>query len=366
MGVEAMISNQILSNIIDGIKNISRIDMCVTDTEGKMLVTTFNDTDSVEKSAVSFAKSPADSQTVSEFQFFKVMEDNQLEYILVAKGNSDDVYMVGKMAVFQLQSLLVAYKERYDKDNFIKNLLLDNMLLVDIYSRAKKLHIDIDVRRVVFIIETENEKDVNALETIRGLFASKSKDFITAVDENNIILVKEVEEDQTYDDMDKIANIILDMSNTEAMAKVNIAYGTMINDIKEVSRSYKEAKLALDVGKIFYSDKKVIAYSKLGIGRLIYQLPLPLCKMFIKEIFDGKSPDEFDEETLTTINKFFENNLNVSETSRQLYIHRNTLVYRLDKLQKSTGLDLRVFDDAITFKIALMVVRYMKYMDRIS
>ena len=359
-----MISNQILSNIIDGIKNISRIDMCVTDTEGKMLVTTFNDTDSKKKSAVSFAKSPADSQTVSEFQFFKVMEDNQLEYILVAKGNSDDVYMVGKMAVFQLQSLLVAYKERYDKDNFIKNLLLDNMLLVDIYSRAKKLHIDIDVRRVVFIIETENEKDVNALETIRGLFASKSKDFITAVDENNIILVKEVEEDQTYDDMDKIANIILDMSNTEAMAKVNIAYGTMINDIKEVSRSYKEAKLALDVGKIFYSDKKVIAYSKLGIGRLIYQLPLPLCKMFIKEIFDGKSHDEFDEETLTTINKFFENNLNVSETSRQLYIHRNTLVYRLDKLQKSTNLDLRVFDDAITFKIALMVVKYMKYIEK--
>lgn len=364
MGVEAMISNQILSNIIDGIKNISRIDMCVTDTEGKVLVTTFNDTDNVEKSAVSFAKSPADSQTVSEFQFFKVMEDNQVEYILVAKGNSDDVYMVGKMAVFQLQSLLVAYKERYDKDNFIKNLLLDNMLLVDIYSRAKKLHIDIDVKRVVFIIETENEKDVNALETIRGLFASKSKDFITAVDENNIILVKEVEEDQTYDDMDKIANIILDMSNTEAMAKVSIAYGTMINDIKEVSRSYKEAKLALDVGKIFYSDKKVIAYSKLGIGRLIYQLPMPLCKMFIKEIFDGKSPDEFDEETLTTINKFFENNLNVSETSRQLYIHRNTLVYRLDKLQKSTNLDLRVFDDAITFKIALMVVKYMKYIEK--
>ncbi len=359
-----MISNQILSNIIDGIKNISRIDMCVTDTEGKVLVTTFNDTDNVEKSAVSFAKSPADSQTVSEFQFFKVMEDNQVEYILVAKGNSDDVYMVGKMAVFQLQSLLVAYKERYDKDNFIKNLLLDNMLLVDIYSRAKKLHIDIDVKRVVFIIETENEKDVNALETIRGLFASKSKDFITAVDENNIILVKEVEEDQTYDDMDKIANIILDMSNTEAMAKVSIAYGTMINDIKEVSRSYKEAKLALDVGKIFYSDKKVIAYSKLGIGRLIYQLPMPLCKMFIKEIFDGKSPDEFDEETLTTINKFFENNLNVSETSRQLYIHRNTLVYRLDKLQKSTNLDLRVFDDAITFKIALMVVKYMKYIEK--
>ena len=204
------------------------------------------------------------------------------------------------------------------------------------------------------------------METVRTLFSSKTKDFITAVDEKNIILVKEVKPSETYEDMRKTAKVIVDMLNTEAMSSVNVAYGTIVNEIKEVSRSYKEAKLALDVGKIFYSDRKIIAYSNLGIGRLIYQLPLPLCKMFIKEIFDGKSPDEFDEETLTTINKFFENSLNVSETSRQLYIHRNTLVYRLDKLQKSTGLDLRVFEDAITFKIALMVVKYMKYMESLE
>ena len=361
-----MISNQILLNTIEGLKNITRIDMCVMDTEGKVLASTFNGAEENEAAVLAFVDSQADSQVVSDFQFFKVSEDNQLEYILLAKGSTDDVYMVGKMAAFQIQNLLVAYKERYDKDNFIKNLLLDNMLLVDIYSRAKKLHIETDVKRIIFIIETKHEKDTNALETIRGLFSGKSKDFITAVDEKNIILVKEVAEGQTYADMDKIANTLLDMSNSEAMAKVNIAYGTIVNDIKEVSKSFKEAKLALDVGKIFYSDKKVIAYNRLGIGRLIYQLPMPLCKMFIKEIFDGKSPDEFDEETLSTINKFFENSLNVSETSRQLYIHRNTLVYRLDKLQKTTNLDLRVFDDAITFKIALMVVKYMKYMENMD
>ena len=153
------------------------------------------------------------------------------------------------------------------------------------------------------------------------------------------------------------------MLNVEAMSQVRVSYGNIIHEIKDVSRSYKEAKMALEVGKIFYADKIIVPYNNLGIGRLIYQLPIPLCKMFIREIFDGKSPDDFDEETLTTINKFFENSLNVSETSRQLYIHRNTLVYRLDKLQKSTGLDLRVFEDAITFKIALMVVKYMKYME---
>ncbi len=358
-----MISNQILLSTIEGLKSITRINMCVCDTEGKVLASTFPDADKNEESVVAFVQSQADSQLVSDYQFFKVSEDGQLEYVLLAEGSSDDVYMVGKMAAFQIKSLLVAYKERYDKDNFIKNLLLDNMLLVDIYSRAKKLHIDTDMKIIVFIVESEHDKDNNVLETVRGLFAGKTKDFITAVDEKNIIIVKEIEDGQTYADMEHIANVLLDMINTEAMMKVNVAYGTIINDIKEVSRSYKEAKLALDVGKIFYSDKHVMAYNGLGIGRLIYQLPLPLCKMFIKEIFDGKSPDEFDEETLTTINKFFENSLNVSETSRQLYIHRNTLVYRLDKLQKLTNLDLRVFDDAITFKIALMVVKYMKYME---
>ena len=361
-----MISNQILQTTLDGLKAITRIDLGICDTEGKVLASTFTDAEESESSVLAFVDSPADSQVVSGCQFFKVFDEHQLEYILLARGASDDVYMVGKLAAFQIQNLLVAYKERFDKDNFIKNLLLDNLLLVDIYNRSKKLHIDTDVKRVVYIIETHNEKDVNALETVRSLFASKTKDFITAVDEKNIILVKEVRQGESYAELDKTANMILDMLNTEAMTKVRVAYGTVINDIKEVSRSYKEAKMALDVGKIFYASKNVIAYSNLGIGRLIYQLPIPLCKMFIREVFDGKSPDEFDEETLTTINKFFENSLNVSETSRQLYIHRNTLVYRLDKLQKSTGLDLRVFEDAITFKIALMVAKYMKYMESLD
>ena len=358
-----MISNQVLQTTIDGLKNITRIDICVMDTEGKALATTINNVEEYEDAVMAFVESPADSQVLQGYQFFKVFDDHQLEYVILAKGDSDDVYMVGKLAAFQIQNLLVAYKERYDKDNFIKNLLLDNLLLVDIYNRAKKLHIETSVNRVVFLIETKDEKDSNALETVKGLFAGKSRDFITQVDEKNIILVKELKAEEGYEDMEKTANVILDMLNTEAMISVHVSFGTIVNEIKDVSRSYKEAKMALDVGKIFYSDQNVIAYSSLGIGRLIYQLPMPLCKMFIGEIFGENTPDDFDDETIATINKFFENSLNVSETSRQLYIHRNTLVYRLDKLEKSTGLDLRVFDDAITFKIALMVVKYMKYME---
>ena len=358
-----MISNQILQNTIDGLKGITRTDLCVIDVEGKILAATFPDAESFIGSAQSFVQSPADSQVVNGCQFFKVFDDHQLEYILLAYGDSEDVYMIGKIASFQIQNLLVAYKERFDKDNFIKNLLLDNLLLVDIYNRAKKLHIDIEVRRVVFIVETNREKDGNELEKIRGLFGGKSKDFVTAVDEKNIIVVKELSDNESYDDLKKTAEVILNLFRSDSSG-VHISYGTVVNELKEVSKSYKEARMALDVGKIFFEEQNIIAYSQLGIGRLIYQLPIPLCKMFIKEIFDGRSPDDFDDEILTTINKFFENSLNVSETSRQLYIHRNTLVYRLDKLQKSTGLDLRVFEDAITFKIALMVVKYMNYMEK--
>ena len=213
------------------------------------------------------------------------------------------------------------------------------------------------------MVETENGKDSNVLEIIRNHKGNAGKDFVTAVDENNVIVVKELADSDGNAEIDKEAEDIVSCLEKEGIGNVHIAYGTIIGEIKEVSRSYKEAKMALDVGKIFFGEKNIIAYSELGIGRLIYQLPIPLCKMFIKEIFDGRNPDEFDEETLTTINKFFENSLNVSETSRQLFIHRNTLVYRLDKLQKSTGLDLRIFEDAITFKIALMVVKYMKYME---
>ena len=315
---------------------------------------------------VAFANSQADSQAAGGYQFFKIFDEHQLEYILIARGDTDDVYMVGKLAAFQIQTLLVAYKEKFDKDNFIKNLLLDNLLLVDIYNRAKKLHIEVGVRRIVYMVETKGDSENSALEALKVFFQTSPKDFVTAVDEENVIIVKELKPSEGYENIDKEAEQVLGMLNTEAMIQAKISYGTIVNEIKEVSRSYKEAKMALEVGKIFYVDKQIIAYNALGIGRLIYQLPIPLCKMFIKEIFTEVSPDEFDDETIATINKFFENNLNVSETSRQLFIHRNTLVYRLDKLQRSTGLDLRVFDDAITFKIALMVVRYMKYMETVE
>ena len=350
-----MISSQILQNTIDELHAITRVDFAVMDEEGNEVATTMQPGFVQQQAAVQFANSPADSQIVQNAHFFKIYDEKALEYILVSNGTSEDTYMLGRVAVSEIQNLIVAYKERFDKNNFIQNLLLDNMLLIDVYNRAKKLHIDTEVRRIVYIIETKYEKDNTAMEIVKGLFSSRTKDFITAVDEKSIILVQELREGDDYEEVEQTAKMLRDMLNTEAMSSVRIAYGTIVGEIRQVSRSYKEAKMALDVGKIFYMEKSIIAYNTLGIGRLIYQLPIPLCQMFMKEVFTETMPDAFDEETLTTINKFFENNLNVSETARQLYIHRNTLIYRLDKVQRIIGLDLRAFDDAVTFKMMMLL-----------
>lgn len=357
-----MISNQILQSTIDGLKNIIRRELSVAEREGKIVATTEESmVNTVIESADIFIQSPAENQLVQGYQYFKVFDNGSPEYIVMIKGEDEEAYRIGKITAFQIQNLLVAYKERFDGDNFIKNLLLDNLLLVDIYSRAKKLRIENNVPRVVFLIETEIDKEFNVVEIVRSIFPTKQKDFVTAVDEKSIILVKELKEKDSKEEIDQISKHIYDTLSAEAMTSVYVAIGTVVNDLKNVSASYKEAKMALEVGKIFEENKKIVNYEQLGIGRLIYQLPAPLCKMFINEVLHGLSMDQFDEETLTTVNKFFENNLNVSETSRQLYIHRNTLVYRLDKLQKMTGLDLRNFDDAIIFKIMLMVIKYMHY-----
>ena len=365
-----MLSNSILKDTMDGLYNISKVAMYVYDVEGNVLTANGSGTSQAQPSVIrDFVQSKAESMSSMDWQYFKVFDEGTVEYVLALYGQDEGNYRLGKIVVLQLQGLLVAYRERFDRDNFIKNLLLDNMLLVDIYMRASKLHIDNSVARVVYLIESRNDSDTNqnVMDIVRNLFPVKGKDFITAVDENNIILVKDLSEEFDKEGaLHQIASTIVDTLNSEALGKVHVASGSIVQDLKDISKSYKEAKMALDVGKIFYAEKYIIDYNRLGIGRLIYQLPMSLCKMYIEEIFKDIRIEDFDEETLNTINKFFENSLNVSETSRQLYIHRNTLVYRLDKLQKNTGLDVRVFDDAITFKIALMVAKYMAYMEEMG
>ena len=358
-----MLSNQIIQKSIDELKSITKVELEVYDLEGTKIAGTSSETDVEPHIVRIFAESAAETQELENKRFMKIQDEGRDIYILVAYGDLQYIYPVAKIAVSQLQALLLAYKEKFDRNNFFQNLILDNLLLVDIYNRAKKLHLEVEAKRIVYLVETKVESETIAKELLRSLFSQHNGDYVTSVDERNIVLIKSLRKDDTEEEIGQTAKTIVDMLNAEAMLSVKVSYGTVVNELKEVSKSYKEAKMALDVGKIFYIEKSVIGYEKLGIGRLIYQLPVSLCRMFMNEIFGDNIPDKLDEETQITIHKFFENSLNVSETARQLYIHRNTLVYRIEKLEKETGLDIRNFDDALTFKIALMVVSYLQYLD---
>ena len=251
------------------------------------------------------------------------------------------------------------YDEKYDRANFIKNVILDNILPGDIYIKARELRFPTDVSRVVLFIRVLSSNDISVFDIVQNLFPDKSKDFVFSVSESDVVLVKEIRPGIETADLEKLARSIVDTLGSEFLTKVSVGIGTSATGIKDLAKSFKEAQVALEVGKVFDTDKSIVSYDNLGIARLIYQLPTTLCEMFLKEVFKRGSIESLDQETLFTIQKFFENNLNVSETRRKLFVHRNTLVYRLEKIKKLTGLDLREFDHAIIFKVALMVKKYL-------
>ena len=352
-----MLDNQTLQKSVEDIKNISNADVDVFDLDGQMVAGTAQYDPKTVQAVMDFIDSTDDESTIDGKSLVKISDDEKVVAVVLAEG--DNAELVGKMSALQIKTVIDGCDEESEKDTFVKNLLLDNLLIIDIANQAKSFEIAVGVKRCVYIVEVKDDENIVAT-TLKNIFTDRDKDFVTSIGENTVILIKEIDDE----DESVIARTIVDMINSELMIKTRVAYGSTVNDIREVSRSYKEATMALDVGSVFSEDEYVMAYDNLGIGRLIYQLPLPLCEMFIQEVFKGVDPKDFDEETLATIDTFFENNLNVSEAARQRYIHRNTLVYRLDKIQNKTGLDLRVLDDAITFKIGMMIVRYMEYIEK--
>lgn len=355
-----MLSNHKLKLALEEAKEISRIDLALYSDQGRLLAATYGPEENLEAAVCQFADSMAESQMLLGCHFFKIMVEGELEYILLAQAGGEEAYMIGRLVVCQIRSISCAYREHSDKNSFIQNVLLGNMLVADIYNKAKKLHIE-TAQRVVFVIEVSGKKDSVVLQTVKNLSVNTARDFVTEVDEKSVVLVKDVRDMESEEELMEMAKMLADNLHTEAMVKVRVGYGSRVDLLPEIARSYQEAKMALEVGCIFYMEKDTVSYGNLGIGRLIYQLPPSLCRMFLREVFGEKLPDAFDEETMITIHKFFENNLNVSETARQLYIHRNTLVYRLERIEKTLGLDIRKFEDAMLFKIALMVISHMDY-----
>lgn len=263
-------------------------------------------------------------------------------------------------ALAQIHCLTLAYKEKYNKINFLQSLMTNAVPAYDVFERAMRLHIEPEASRVLFLVETKNMLDDAVAEIIKNLFPSQSKTYLIPMGENRLVLLHPCKVSDTQEDISRLAHMIVDTLNMEALTHVQVAYSGSISGLAELSTAFGETGLALQVGKLFYSGQTVFAHNELGIGRLIYQLPVSICENFLKEIFKEDIPPTFDEDATTAVNKFLQNNLNIAETARQLHMHRNTLIYRLEQIEKRTGLDIRKFEDAMTFKIATMVINYLR------
>ncbi|MDR3120856.1 MAG: helix-turn-helix domain-containing protein [Clostridiales bacterium] len=358
--------NRLFDGFVGSIKEITGSEFGLADDAGVVLSCTDGKVfESVEPVIDAFLESEDLWHAEGGIAYHKVVVRDKPEYVIFISDAGEQTERYLELAAISVLNIKLYYEEKYDKNSFIKQIILDNILPGDISIRAKELHISARALRVALIIRLEKDQEIYSHEIVQNLFPDRLKDFVIVIDDENTALIKELKGGEDTREINQIAKNIIDTLNTESMIKAKIGVGTPVEMISEIGRSFKEAQTALLVGGIFESDKSVINYNSLGLGRLIYQLPETLCKLFLDEVFAKGAYESLDNETILTIQKFFENNLNVSETSRLLYVHRNTLVYRLDKIQKITGLDLRNFDDAIIFKVSMLVKKYLDKGERV-
>ncbi len=355
-------SNSIFQSVIIQLKEISDRTFGVIDTDGCVVSST--DVSLLGErwpdAALKVGNSGSEPVTFGQKTFKSIVgNSNYFEYAVFCTGDNEVARGYCQLAYIALNDAKGFYEEKHDRGTFVKNIIMDNILPGDIYIRAKELHFATDAPRAVFLIRQIGHSDVATVDVLSGMFADKLQDFVLSINETDIAVVKQISGTTTSEDLEQLASTIEDTLRNELRIKVVIGIGTVADHLRELADAYKEAQTAIEVGKVFDTEKSIMHYENLGIGRLIYQLPTTLCEIFLSEVFKKNSIDSLDQETLFTINKFFENNLNVSETSRKLFVHRNTLVYRLEKIKKLTGLDLREFDHAIVFKVALMVRKYL-------
>lgn len=355
-------SNSVFQSVIVQLRDVSDRTFGVIDTDG--CVVSCTDMSLLgERWADAALKvgNAGDNVVVFGQKAFKAIvgNSNYFEYAVFCNGDDELARSFCNLAYVALNDAKTFYEEKHDRGTFVKNIIMDNILPGDIYIRAKELHFSTDATRAVFLVRQVGHTDVAAVDVLASLFPDKLQDFVLSINETDIAVVKQISGSITVRDLEKVAMTMEETLKNELRIKTVIGIGTIAERLRELADSYKEAQTAIDVGKVFETEKTIVDYENLGIGRLIYQLPTTLCEIFLSEVFKKNSIDTLDQETLFTINKFFENNLNVSETSRKLFVHRNTLVYRLEKIKKLTGLDLRQFDHAIVFKVALMVRKYL-------
>ena len=355
-------SNSVFQSVIVQLRDISDRVFGVIDTEGCVISSTDMSLlgERWPDAALKVGNASESIVTFAQKSFKAIRgNSNYFEYAVFCSGDDETARSFCQMAFIALNDAKTFYEEKHDRGTFVKNIIMDNILPGDIYIRAKELHFATDAPRAVFLIRQVGHSDVATVDVLTGMFPDKMQDFVLSVNETDVAIIKQISGTVTAEDLEKIAVSVEDTLKNELRIKTIIGIGTVAEHLRELADSYKEAQTAIEVGKVFDTEKSVMHYENLGIGRLIYQLPTTLCEIFLREVFKKNSLDSLDQETLFTINKFFENSLNVSETSRKLFVHRNTLVYRLEKIRKLTGLDLRQFDHAIVFRVALMVRQYL-------
>lgn len=355
-------SSRIFQSIVDQLTAASQTCIGVIDADG--IVISSGDSallgERWTEAASAVAAMPESVVTINSMSFLALKGWNPtFGYSVFVVGADEQAAAICRMAQVSLNFTKAYYEEKHDKSTFVKNIITDNILPGDIYIRAKELHFQTELPRAVYLVRQRGRADVAVVELLQSMFADQQQDFVISVNETDIAVVRHVDPDVTAEELTAFGKTIEDRLKAELFSRTTIGIGTVAEHLRELADSYKEAQVAIEVGKVFDTEKTVINYENLGIGRLIYQLPTTLCEIFLSEVFKKNSIDSLDQETLFTINMFFENSLNVSETSRKLFVHRNTLVYRLEKIKKLTGLDLREFDDAIIFKVALMVKKYL-------
>ncbi|MDF2988504.1 MAG: sugar diacid utilization regulator [Eubacterium sp.] len=353
-------SVKLFQTLSDKYSEIINKEVGVTDDSGVIIAhSNFQMIGQQDPNAAAFLQEKNLQDTINGRIYYKVIVKSKVEFVTFIQSTEPQDIKYLELFTLNILNLKSYYDEKYDKNTFIKNIIVENILPGDILVRSKELHIDYNAMRVVFLINATSERDIHVHEVIESLFPNKGRDFVVVIDNDNVVLVKEVKSKDDYKEVYKIARIIVDTLNAELMVKASIGIGTIISNLKDITKSYKEAQMSMIIGNIFGGEKNIYDYNNLGIGRLVYHIPTSLCQLFLDEVFRDNSADSLDNETMLTIQKFFENNLNVSETARQLYIHRNTLVYRLEKIKRLTGLELTSFDDAVIFKLAILVKKYL-------
>ena len=360
-------SNSVFQSVIVQLREISDRTFGVVDSDGFVVSCTDNSLQGEHwaDAALKVGSAASDAMVAFGQKTFKAIvgNSNYFEYAVFCTGDDEAARSFCQLAYIALNDAKIFYEEKHDRGTFVKNIIMDNILPGDIYIRAKELHFSTDAPRAVFLIRQVGHSDVATVDVLSGMFPDKMQDFVLSINEMDVAVVKQITPNVTSEELEKIAVSMEETLKNELQIKTVVGIGTVAEHLRELADSYKEAQTAIEVGKVFDTEKSIMHYENLGIGRLIYQLPTTLCEIFLSEVFKKNSIDSLDQETLFTINKFFENNLNVSETSRKLFVHRNTLVYRLEKIKKLTGLDLRQFDHAIVFKVALMVRKYLTSRD---